>query len=99
MADRSSASAFGEPSRLLEPSRRALLAMMCACGASHFTYNLLSFQILQETSPVTHVVLHALRRILVIAAASTLASLPLTPVNWAGVAVASVGVFVYALSK
>ena len=89
--------AFGEPWRLLEPSRRPLLLTMSACGVAHFTYNLLS-QILQQTSPVTHVVLHALRRILVIGTASTLAALPLTPLNWVGVAIASVGVLAYALS-
>ena len=55
---------------LLSRSSIPLLGALAACGASHFTYNLLSFEILSLTSPVTHVVLHALRRILVIAASS-----------------------------
>ena len=48
---------------------------------------------------MTHVVLHAVRRILVIAAASTIAGLPLSLVNWCGIAVASGGVLTYAVSS
>jgi drug/metabolite transporter (DMT)-like permease len=88
--------AFGEPWRLLEPERAGLLMAIATCGVTHFSYNVLSFQILQRTSPVTHVVLHALRRVIVIAAASALARQPLGLANWVGVAVASVGVLAYA---
>ena len=49
-------------------------------------------------SQVTHVVLHALRRILVIGAASSLARVPISPLNWGGVALAFAGVLSYAVA-
>ena len=88
---------YGEPARLLDPANLRLLFSLLLCGGAHFTYNLLSFQILEQTSPVTHVVLHALRRVVVIAASSRLTSHDLTLRNWAGIAIASAGVLGYAL--
>ena len=84
---------------LLQPSRGPLLLSMVLCGICHFTYNLLSFEILSRTSPVTHVVLHALRRILVIAASSALNGQAITLLNWSGIAIASAGVLSYALAS
>ena len=46
---------YGEPARLLDPANLRLLFSLLLCGGAHFTYNLLSFQILEQTSPVTHV--------------------------------------------
>ena len=87
--------AVGEPLRLLQAGNAPLLAALCACGGLHFVYNLLSFQILQMTSPVTHVVLHAVRRVMLIAAASLVTGQSLTPHNWAGVVIAFGGVLAY----
>ena len=84
--------------QLLKPERLPLLASLVACGATHFTYNLLSLQILGLTSPVTHVVLHALRRICVIAASAFLTGHVISLPNWAGIAIASLGVFCYSLA-
>ena len=76
-----------------------LLVALCACGGLHFVYNLLSFQILEITSPVTHVVLHAVRRVMLIAAASLVTRQTLTPYNWMGVAIAFGGVLAYAAAS
>lgn len=89
----------GGPALFTSSGGGALLLLLCACGASHFTYNLLSFEILQLTSPVTHVVLHALRRILVIASSSALSAQPISPLNWSGIALASSGVLGYSLAQ
>lgn len=91
--------AAGEPWRLVQAGNAPLLAALCACGGLHFVYNLLSFQILEITSPVTHVVLHAVRRVLLISAASLVTGQTLTPHNWAGVAIAFGGVLAYATAS
>ena len=54
--------------------------------------------ILQRTSPITHVILHAVRRILVIGVSTTMLRNQITALNWAGIAVAFVGVLGYSLS-
>ena len=72
-----------------------MLGALSACGLAHFSYNTLSFMILQRTSPITHVVLHAVRRLLVIFASSLLLGNAIRPLNWAGIAVAFAGVLGY----
>ncbi len=61
-------------------------------------YNMLSFSILQRTSPITHVILHAVRRILVIAISTAMLRNQITALNWLGIGVAFVGVLGYSLS-
>ena len=90
---------LGEPSQLLKPERLPLVLTLCLCGLMHFSYNLLSYQLLHLTSPVTHVVLHALRRVAVITVASTVTGQRLSVTNWAGIAVASAGVLGYAVAS
>jgi hypothetical protein len=45
------------------------------------------------------VVLHALRRILVIGASSVLSRQPVSALNWSGIAIASMGVLGYAAAQ
>ena len=88
------------PVRLLSSGASTMLVgSLCACGIAHFTYNALSFEILQLTSPVTHVVLHALRRVSVIAISSSITAHPLSALNWSGIALASAGVLGYAIGQ
>ena len=70
---------------------RPLLPPMFLCGATHFSYNVLSFMILARTSPITHVVLHAVRRLIVIGASSAIAGNAITRWNWLGVDLAERG--------
>ena len=88
----------GQPWRLFAPERGPLMITLLAGGCGHFVYNLLSFQILEATNPVNHVVLHALRRIMVIGGSSLLTGQRLSGRNWLGVALASSGVLTYALA-
>ena len=53
----------------------------------------------QETSAVTHVVLHALRRIIVIALSACISRQVISPLNWSGVVLASAGVLGYAAAQ
>jgi solute carrier family 35 protein E1 len=76
----------------------APLASLAMCGFAHFGYNMLSFMILQRTSPITHVILHAVRRILVIGVSSAMLRNRITVLNWAGIVVAFAGVLGYSLS-
>ena len=78
---------------------RPLLPPMFLCGATHFSYNVLSFMILARTSPITHVVLHAVRRLIVIGASSAFAGNAITRWNWLGVGIATTGVIGYAWSQ
>ena len=78
---------------------RPLLPPMFLCGATHFSYNVLSFMILARTSPITHVVLHAVRRLIVIGASSAIAGNAITRWNWLGVGIATTGVIGYAWSQ
>ena len=82
---------------LVATASPSFLLTLCGCGLAHFGYNLLSFQILELTSPVSHVVLHALRRILVIASSSAIAKQPISPLNWLGIAIAFSGVLGYSI--
>lgn len=91
--------AVGGTAMISAPGSGRLLALLCVCGMAHFGYNLLSFEILQLTSPVSHVVLHALRRILVIGASSVLSRQPVSALNWSGIAIASMGVLGYAAAQ
>ena len=91
--------AVGGTAMISAPGSGRLLALLCVCGMAHFGYNLLSFEILQLTSPVSHVVLHALRRILVIGASSVLTRQPVSALNWSGIAIASMGVLGYAAAQ
>ena len=59
---------------------------------------MLSFSILQRTSPITHVILHAVRRILVIAISTAMLRNQISALNWLGIGVAFVGVLGYSLS-
>ena len=78
---------------------RPLLPPMFLCGATHFSYNVLSFMILARTSPITHVVLHPVRRLIVIGASSAIAGNAITRWNWLGVGIATTGVIGYAWSQ
>jgi drug/metabolite transporter (DMT)-like permease len=69
------------------------------CGALHFIYNTFSFMILSRTSPLTHVVLHAVRRMIVIAFAIAWFSTSITAVNVLGMTLVFLGVFWYAHAK
>jgi drug/metabolite transporter (DMT)-like permease len=89
----------GHPELLLSPKQRELLGELVLGGCTHFAYNLASMQLLQLTSPVTHVVLHALRRIIIIGGSATLSGQPLSPLNWGGVGIAFAGVVGYALAS
>lgn len=80
----------------IEPA--APLAALALCGLAHFSYNLLSFMILQRTTPITHVILHAVRRMLVIGVSSAMLRNRITYLNWAGILVAFMGVLGYTLS-
>ena len=62
------------------------------------SYNLLSFMILQRTTPITHVILHAVRRMLVIGVSSAMLRNRITYLNWAGIFIAFMGVLGYTLS-
>ena len=53
----------------------------------------------QRTSPITHVILHAVRRMLVIGVSSALLRNRITALNWAGIVIAFTGVLGYALSQ
>jgi len=54
--------------------------------------------ILQRTTPITHVILHAVRRMLVIGVSSAMLRNRITALNWAGILVAFMGVLGYTLS-
>ena len=60
---------------------------------------MLSFMVLQRTAPITHVILHAVRRILVIGASAAMLGNRITLLNWAGILLAFVGVLGYSLSE
>ena len=83
---------------LMPHTTTAPLGALALCGLAHFGYNMLSFMILQRTSPITHVILHAVRRILVIGVSTTMLRNQITALNWAGIFVAFVGVLGYSLS-
>lgn len=84
---------------LVTPTSTAPLGSLALCGFAHFGYNMLSFMILQRTSPITHVILHAVRRMLVIGVSSTMLRNRVTAFNWAGIVVAFAGVLGYSLSS
>jgi len=84
---------------LSAPGRGPLLTSLCICGGCHFAYNMLSFVILQRTSPITHVVLHALRRIILIATTSVLMGNRISRLSWLGVGTATAGVLAYSFSQ
>lgn len=69
------------------------------CGTFHYIYNLASFMILSRTSPLTHVVIHTLRRVVVILVCVAYFGNPMTPLNWVGVVVVTVAVLAYTFSK
>lgn len=77
----------------------ALLIKLVQCGALHYAYNMFSFMMLSRTSPLTHVVLHAVRRMLVIAFAVVYFANPVGAHNIAGIVLVLVGVLWYAFAK
>lgn len=77
----------------------SFVGKMVACGALHYTYNMFSFMILSRTSPLTHVVLHAVRRMLVIIFAIVWFANPVNMQNVAGMALVFIGVFWYTLAR
>jgi len=68
-------------------------------GMAHALYNGVSFVVLAKVSISTHAVLNIVRRVLVIAIAAALFATPISAFNWSGVALAVVGVVLFAASK
>eukprot|EP00053_Salpingoeca_punica_P006246 m.59685 g.59685 ORF g.59685 m.59685 type:complete len:709 (-) comp13602_c0_seq2:287-2413(-) len=74
----------------------AVLGQLFLCGVMHFIYNIFSFMILSRTSSLTHVVLHAVRRMLVIYASILYFGNPVQTLNYVGMLLVFAGVFLYA---
>ncbi|CAE8691564.1 unnamed protein product [Polarella glacialis] len=84
---------FGLPLGLPSLSLRAL----ALCGVSFYGQLQLSFVCLSRMSAVSHSLANSMRRPTTIAAALLFAPSLLTPLNWAGVAVACAGALLYGL--
>ena len=76
-----------------------LLLWLLLNGCAHATYNGVSFVVLGRVSVASHAVLNIVRRIVCIAAAAVVFGTPVSAWNWAGVALAGLGVLAFARSK
>jgi len=68
-------------------------------GAAYSIYNLMSFLVLSRTDLVTHAVLNVFRRVFIIVYTSWFFAVHLSLLNSCGVALAVVGVLLFALAK
>lgn len=68
-------------------------------GTAYTLYNLASFLILNRTNLVTHAVLNAFRRVVIIVASASFFSVSLSVFNMYGIALAIAGVMWFAISK
>ena len=84
---------------LAEVSYSSLAFKLVLCGVLHYTYNMFSFMILSRTSPLTHVVLHAVRRMIVIFFSVFWFGNSVTLTNVLGMALVFFGVFWYSWAK
>ena len=76
-----------------------ILLLQMICGTLHYIYNMFSFMILSRTSPLTHVVLHAVRRLTVIVFSLIWFGNRVTEINILGMGLVFTGVFWYAAAK
>lgn len=76
-----------------------LALLLLANGCAHATYNGVSFAVLRRVSTASHAVLNIVRRVVVIGASAAFFGTYVSPLNWAGVAVATAGVVGFGRSK
>lgn len=74
-----------------------LITKMCFSGLFYYFYNEVAFIALDSVSAVTHAVGNTMKRVVIILASVTVLQTPLTPLGWAGSAIAVLGTMVYSL--
>lgn len=75
------------------------LVLITSNGLVHFLQNLLAFQVLTHVSPVTYSIANLFKRVFVILLAIVWFGQHVTPVQWVGIALTFLGLYLYNDSK
>ena len=81
------------------PSPTTLRRDVLANGLLHYAYNQLSFLVLDRTAPLTHSILNALRRFVIIVGTMLYFGTPFTARTQGGIALLALGALGYALAQ